>query len=56
MSGLPVRRSTIYRILTKELKITYKKTLFAAEQNREDVKQAREKWEIESKNWDEVSV
>ena len=56
MSVLPVGRSTIHRILTKELKITYKKTLFAAEQNREDVKQAREKWEIESKNWDEVSV
>ena len=25
MSGLPVGRSTIHRILTKELKITYKK-------------------------------
>lgn len=31
------------------LNITYKKTLFAAEQNREQVKQARKKWKIESR-------
>ena len=30
MSGLPVGRSTIHRILTKELKITYKKNTFCS--------------------------
>ena len=48
IGGFHVGITTIHNILRQKLKLTYKKTLFAAEQNREDVKEAREKWEKES--------
>ena len=50
LGNFGVCRTTIHNTL-KKLKITYKKVLFAAEQKREDVEIAREKWKQESPNW-----
>ena len=52
LGNFSVGRTTIYRALN-ELDITYKKKmLFAAEQNREDVKQNRQEWVEKSQSWD----